>query len=331
VWEDAAAANRRQAPLPPLHFADAHPARRTIVVLVIGESARADHFSLYGYGRDTNPELARADVIALPDAHACATYTIAAIRCMLSPMGSDAPERVGQETLPSYLQRHGVQVVWRSNNWGEPPLKVGLYQRADDIRRTCTGAGCEHLDHDEVLLHGLQDLLANAASRRIFVVLHLAGSHGPSYGRKVPAVFARFQPVCASVDVGACSHASLVNAYDNTLLYTDHVLAETIGILRAVPESASTMLYISDHGESLGEHGLYLHGVPNAIAPDVQRVVPLIVWMSPGFSASRQVSAEDMRKKAPFGDDNIFHSVVGAFGGSSAVYKPRLDLFNPAK
>jgi lipid A ethanolaminephosphotransferase len=81
----------------------------------------------------------------------------------------------------------------------------------------------------------------------------------------------------------------------------------------------------------LGEHGLYLHGVPNAIAPDVQRVVPLIVWMSPGFSASRQVSAEDMRKKAPFGDDNIFHSVVGAFGGSSAVYKPRLDLFNPAK
>ncbi len=330
MWEDTATANRKQAPLPPLHFADAHPGRKTIVVLVIGESARASNFSLYGYGRDTNPELARAGVIALPDAHTCATYTIAAIRCMLSSMGRDAPARVTQETLPNYLQRHGVWVIWRSNNWGEPPVKVGLYQRADDIRKTCTGTGCESLDHDEVLLHGLQDMLTDATSRRIFVVLHLAGSHGPTYYRKVPPAFARFQPVCQSVDLGACSQASLVNAYDNTILYTDHVLAETIKLLREIPESASTMLYISDHGESLGEHGLYLHGVPNAIAPDVQRVVPLIVWMSPGFSASRQVSAEDMRAKAPFGDDNIFHSVLGAFGGSSAVYKPGLDLFDPA-
>ena len=140
-----------------MHFiADAHPERKTIVVLVIGESARASNFSLYGYGRDTNPELAKAGVIALPDARACATYTTAAIRCMLSPLGSDAPARVSQETLPNYLQRHGVEVIWRSNNWGEPPLKVALYQRADDIRKTCTGTGCERLDHDEALLYRLR-------------------------------------------------------------------------------------------------------------------------------------------------------------------------------
>jgi len=330
LFEDRAAAHRAQAPLPPLRFVAA-PERKTIVVLVIGESARASNFSLYGYGRDTNPELARAGVIALPDAHACATYTTAAIRCMLSSMGSDAPARVSQETLPSYLQRYGVQVIWRSNNWGEPPLKVGLYQRADAIRKTCTNKDCTALGNDEMLLHGLQDMLTNSVSRRIFVVLHLAGSHGPTYSSRVPATFARFQPTRRSVDLAACSPASLVNAYDNTLLYTDHVLGETIRILQAVPESASTMIYLSDHGESLGEHGFYLHGAPNSIAPEVQRAVPFLVWMSPAFSASRRITAADIRAKPPFGDDNIFHSVVGAFGGSSSVYKPRLDVFRRAK
>ncbi|BCT94062.1 phosphoethanolamine transferase EptA [Lysobacter helvus] len=331
LFDDRAASQRAQAPLPALHFlADAHPDRKTIVVLVIGESARASNFSLYGYKRNTNPELAKAGVIALPDAHACATYTTAAIRCMLSSIGSDAPARVSQETLPNYLQRHGVQVIWRTNNWGEPPLHVQLFQRADDIRKTCTGIGCDALGHDDVLLYQLRDMLARSASRRILVVLHLAGSHGPTYTKRVPPAFARFQPACESVDLGACSQAALVNAYDNTILYTDHVLAETIHVLQAVPQSDSTMLYLSDHGESLGEHGFYLHGAPNAIAPDVQRVVPFLVWMSPGFSASRHVSAGDLRAKPPFGDDNVFHSVVGAFGGRSAVYKPERDVFNRA-
>jgi lipid A ethanolaminephosphotransferase len=332
LYEDRADANRKQEPLPPLHFiAAAHPQRKTIVVLVIGESARASNFSLYGYSRDTNPELAKANVIALPDAHTCATYTAASIRCMLSYRGSDAPARVSQETLPNYLQRHGVEVIWRSNNWGEPPLKIGLYQRADDIRNTCTGTGCERLGHDEALLYRLKDMLTDSTSQRIFVVLHPAGSHGPTYYRKYPAGFGRFQPVCQSVDLGECSQASLVNAYDNTIVYTDHFLADIIRILQAVPKSASTMIYISDHGESLGEHGFYLHGAPNSIAPDAQRVVPFLVWMSPAFSASRDVSAKDILAKAPFGDDNIFHSVLGAFGGSSSVYKPSLDLFNHAK
>ena len=330
--QDRADANRRQEPLPPLRFvAAAHPERKTIVVLVIGESARARNFSLYGYGKETNPELAKANVIALPSARACATYTTAAIRCMLSYRGSDTPARVSEEILPSYLQREGVEVLWRSNNWGEPPLKVGLYQRADDIRKTCTGTACEGLDHDEVLLYRLQDMLTNAKSRRIFVVLHTAGSHGPTYYRKVPAEFARFQPVCRSVDLSQCSQASLVNAYDNTILYTDHFLADTIKRLQAVPDSDSTMIYMSDHGESLGEHGFYLHGAPNSVAPDDQRVVPFLVWMSPSFSETRAVTAKDILARRPFGSDNIFHSVLGAFGGRSAVYKPQLDLFSHGK
>jgi lipid A ethanolaminephosphotransferase len=331
LLEDRADANRTLEPLPPLHFAAIHPQRKTIVLLVIGESARAGNFSLYGYRRDTNPELARAGVIALPDARACATYTTAAIRCMLSATGRDASARDSRETLPDYLQRHGVEVIWRSNNGGEPPLKVALYQRADDIRKRCTGTGCERLAFDEALLYRLKDLLADSTSRRIFVVLHPAGSHGPTYYRKVPRAFARFQPVCTSVDLGRCSPQSLVNAYDNSILYTDHFLAETIGILQAIPQSASAMIYLSDHGESLGERGFYLHGAPNSIAPDEQRAVPFLVWMSPAFRASRSVSAADMLAKASFSDDNIFHSVLGAFGGSSAVYRPAFDLFSPAK
>lgn len=332
LFGDRADANRKQAPLPPLHFiATGDPERKTIVVLVIGESARAANFSLYGYRRETNPRLSKAGVIALPNAHACATYTTAAIRCMLSPGGGDAPTSVSQETLPSYLQRNGVDVMWRSNNRGEPPRKVGLYQRADDIRKSCTGTGCERLGHDEALLYRLEEMLTDSKSRRIFVVLHPAGSHGPTYYRKYPVAFGRFQPVCQSVDLSACSQQSLVNAYDNTIVYTDHFLAETIRILQAVPNSASAMIYLSDHGESLGEHGFYLHGVPNSIAPDVQRVVPFLVWMSPRFRGSRAVFASDLLAKAPFGDDNVFHSVLGAFGGRCAVYKPDLDLFTRSK
>ncbi|TZF90145.1 phosphoethanolamine--lipid A transferase EptA [Cognatilysobacter lacus] len=328
--QERADANRPQALLPPLRFS-VEPRLKTIVVLVIGESARAQNHSLYGYGRSTDAELAGTDVIALPGARACATYTTAAIRCMLSHLGSDAPGRVTEEILPNYLQRHGVEVIWRSNNWGEPPLKVGVRQRLEDIRKACTGAACGDLEHDEGLLHGLQEVLARSPSQRIFVVLHLAGSHGPTYYRKYPAAFTRFAPVCQSVELSTCSHQSLVNAYDNTIVYTDHVLAETVKVLAAVPASSSSMIYISDHGESLGERGFYLHGAPNSIAPDVQRAIPFMVWMSPSFKQSNRVSAADLRAKGDFGDANIFHSVLGAFAARSAVYDPHLDLFSHSR
>ena len=153
----------------------------------------------------------------------------------------------------------------------------------------------------------------------------------PTYYRKYPPEFERYQPVCRSVDLSACTRQSLINAYDNTIAYTDHVLADTIKVLQAVPNSASTMIYLSDHGESLGEHGFYLHGAPNSFAPEAQRAVPFVVWMSPSFSRSRALSAEDILARGPFSDGNIFHSVLGAFGGTSAVYKPALDFFRHAK
>ncbi|RMH88377.1 phosphoethanolamine--lipid A transferase EptA [Lysobacter pythonis] len=328
-FQDSASANRPQAPLPPLHFEEApQPGRKTIVVLVIGESARAKNFSLYGYAKDTNPQLAKAGVVALGNTVSCSTYTTASLRCMLSHLGSKAPARVTQEILPNYLQRHGVEVIWRSNNWGEPPLKVGLYQRAEDIRKTCTGTDCARLRYDEALLYGLKEKLQASDASRIFVVLHQAGSHGPQYAGKYPREFERFTPVCRSVNVSKCPPDTLVNAYDNTILYTDHFLAETIQLLRAVPDSVSTMIYMSDHGESLGERGFYLHGTPNTLAPDEQRAIPFLVWTSPGFSKT-QASAVTKAKNSGRTQDDIFHSVLGAFDARSDIYNPTFDIFAP--
>jgi lipid A ethanolaminephosphotransferase len=297
-----------------------------VFVLVIGESARAQNFSLYGYGRPTNSLLQGDGVVALAGAHSCATYTTASLRCMLSSKGAGGMGG-GDEPLPSYLHRYGIEVVWRSNNFGEPPLKVSRYETADQIRKACSG-DCARLHYDDVLLYGLDALLRQGqADTKTLVVLHQGGSHGPQYASKYPPAFERFKPTCHSVELQKCSNAELVNAYDNTVVYTDHVLHEVIGLLRTVHDRPTVMLYMSDHGESLGENGLYLHGVPKSFAPEVQSAVPLVVWMSDEF---KRLGAS-VRPASGFAGglthDVVFHSVLGAMGLDSPVYQPANDLF----
>jgi lipid A ethanolaminephosphotransferase len=313
--------SRKATLLPAAHFVEPGKA---IVILVIGEAARAQNFSLYGYQRPTNPLLSKAGVVALPDATACATYTTASIECMLSHLGSNTSLMTLYEPLPSYMQRNGVNVIWRSDNWGEPVLKINLYQRADDIRNTCPDEGCKY---DEVLLHGLAQELQNSTRDKTFVVLHQHGSHGPSYFKNYPGKFAVFKPECRSVDLQKCSNAELVNAYDNTVLYTDHFLYRVIELLKTF-QQPTVMLYVSDHGESLGEYGLYLHGTPYSIAPDFQKKVPFIVWMSDEFKKQRGINNNDIGKGSNYSDDNVFHSVMGALGMRSDVYKKQLDIFS---
>jgi lipid A ethanolaminephosphotransferase len=301
-----------------------------VVVLVLGESARRANFSLYGSGRPTNPELAGDGVVAFPNAHACATYTTASLRCMLSHRG-EAGMGGGDEPLPSYLQRQGVDVTWRSNNFGEPPLKVGRYDTADAIRKACHGE-CALLDYDEVLLDGFDALLhKGTADTRTLIVLHEGGSHGPQYVRKYPPEFERFQPTCKSVELSKCSSAELVNAYDNTIVYTDHVLHRVIEGLKTVHDRPTVMLYMSDHGESLGENGLYLHGMPKSFAPEVQSAVPLIVWTSDEFRRRGGAVKDASAFGAGPTHDVVFHSVMGALGLSSSIYEPNKDLFRYAQ
>ncbi len=308
------AAPREQKLLPAAH---ATASGKAIVMLLIGEAARAQNFSLYGYPRPTNPRLAALDVAALRHARSCSTYTTASLACMLSHL--DSGRLSSWEPLPSYLQRSGVDVIWRTRNWGEPPMKVQTFQRARDLRADCRGDGC---DHDEVLLQGLEARIRASTQDRVFVVLHLGGSHGPAYHSKVPARFETFKPVCTSVELQQCTHDELVNAYDNTIVYADHVIAEAVGLLQALAPTPALLMYVSDHGESLGEYGLYLHGTPYSIAPDVQKDIPFIVWMSPAFRARKSLRVPEQPSQA-----HVFHSTIGALDLRSEIYRPELDLF----
>jgi lipid A ethanolaminephosphotransferase len=323
-YERTAAPNKAQVLLP-----DATISRpsKTVVVLVIGESARAANFSLLGYPRLTNPLLSKTSVIALPKSQSCATYTTRSLQCMLSHLGSSAPLSNTYEPLPSYLQRQGVKVMWRTNNFGEPPLKVSDYKTAGDIRKDCQGEACARLGNDEVLLHGLKDSLKNMDHNKALVVLHQTGSHGPLYFNKYPPEFNVFRPTCQTVDLSKCTQEELNNAYDNTILYTDFVLNQVIEMLQSLDNTEAVMLYASDHGESLGEYGLYLHGTPYSIAPDVQKNIPMMVWMSDKFVQNRGLAGKAIDKSITYSHDYLFHSVMGSMGLTSEIYKRDLDMF----
>lgn len=315
------AAERQATPLADATFGSDE---KTVVVLVIGESARARNFSLYGYGRATNPQLAVSGAVALANTSACATYTTEAVLCILSHDDPGLRLAGSRELLPSYLQRHGIDVFWRSNNWGEPPMRVASYERAKDLAAGCVGSLCTQ---DDLLLHGLEQRIRSSPRSKVFVVLHLSGSHGPAYAEKVPSAFEVFQPVCRSVELDRCKPESLVNAYDNTILYTDHIVARAIRLLQGMNGVPSTLLYISDHGESLGENGLYLHGTPIALAPDVQKEVPFVVWMSESFKRRQQIDEGRVARGTAHSQANIFHSVMGAFDMRGGVYAKRLDIY----
>jgi len=311
-----------QVSLPPATFASSE---KTVVILVIGEAARAGNFSLYGYNRPTNPLLSQAGVVALRNASACATYTTASVRCMLSNVDPGSSFSEHHEPLPSYLQRSGVDVIWRTRNFGEPPIDVQTYQKASDLSAECARADC---DHDGVLLSGLEQRISSSTKQRVFVVLHQSGSHGPAYYTKYPAEFEHFKPVCKSVEMSKCTQQELVNAYDNTILYEDHFLFDTIGILERLQHTSTVLIYLSDHGESLGEYGLYLHGVPYAIAPDVQKRIPFIVWMSDDFVRRKGLDAHSLESQVSHSQRDIFHSVMGAFSMRSGAYLPEYDVFS---
>ena len=312
--------HKKQILLPTATFAN--PKEKIVVILVIGESARAKSFSLYGYERETNPRLKKEDIVVLKNTKATATYTTASVHSMLSYVGSSSDS---YEPLPNYLQRQGVEVIWRTKNWGEPHLNVETYQRASDLEVSCKGDEC---NYDSVLLTGLMKRIKASKKKKVFVVLHTSGSHGPSYFEKYPKKFELFKPVCKTVNIKECSQEELNNAYDNTIVYTDYFLATIIEKLKKEQGLNSLMIYLSDHGESLGEYGLYLHGTPYSIAPDVQKKVPFLFWASNSFKEKRNLKNIDFEHQKEHGDYNIFHSVMGAFEMNSTIYDNKLDIFS---
>jgi lipid A ethanolaminephosphotransferase len=303
--------------------------KRLVFVFVLGETARADHFSLNGYGRETNPELAARPVVDFPDVTACATATAEALPCLFSGRPRQEwsrHEASEHENLLDVLQRAGVTVLWKENNTG----CKGVCERVPFEQVSGPPELFSDEEYfDEALLVGLQEYLDSHAGDQ-FIVLHQQGSHGPRYSKRSPPAFKRFLPECPGSDVQACERETVVNAYDNTILYTDHVLALTIDLLAANQATSQVaMLYVSDHGESLGENGIYLHGFPYWLAPREQTHVPMVFWASPDFYASRGASLEALRAASTlaYGHDNLFHTILGVFGVQTSAYDAALDLF----
>ena len=320
--------NREQVLLPRAYFLTETPLKKEVVILVIGEAARADRFAALGYERQTNPFTADQRLAAFPIGLSCATNTIASMACILTHEGSDASSRTTFEPLPSYLKRHGIVTLFRSNNSGPPPMDVDIYQTTAEILMECESTDCPLRGYDGILNWKLSELLTDIESDRIFVTLHQSGSHGPAYYNKYPPDFEYFIPVCKTVQIAKCTEEELNNAYDNTIRYTDSLIADLIAQLEELDDINATLIYVSDHGQSLGEDGYYLHGAPIAIAPRQQREVPFLVWMSKGFRQSRNLNNSTILRDITFPHDFPFHSVMGAFGMRSDIYKPQFDVFS---
>ncbi|MFL1580356.1 phosphoethanolamine--lipid A transferase EptA [Riemerella anatipestifer] len=286
---------------------------KSVVVLVIGESARSQNFSLYGYNKNTNPLLSKTSNVFHFKANSCATYTTAGVKCILEHTNTDDL----YEILPNYLYRNDVEVIWRTTNWGEPPLHIANYQNKEALMKDCNKPEC---DYDEVLVNGLKEQILASKKNKVLVVLHTSTSHGPTYSQKYPSKFEVFKPVCNSVELGKCSQTELVNAYDNTIVYTDYILHNVIENLKELKDYKSTMLFVSDHGESLGEKNLYMHGVPLSIAPKEQYEIPFIVWLSDN-------SNKKLKPNEVLSQNHVFHSVLNFLGIESPIYTEEMNIF----
>jgi lipid A ethanolaminephosphotransferase len=304
---------------------------RELVILVVGETARADHFSLNGYERDTNPRLREKNVFSLTDFHACGTSTAVSVPCMfmLDGEAKNTLEINKQENLLDVLQRSGVNVLWRDNNSDSKGVAVRV--QYEDFRSPKNNPVCDVECRDEGMLVGLQQYIDLHPRGDILIVLHQMGNHGPAYHKRYPPAFEKFTPACRDSDLSRCTSEEIVNAYDNAILYTDHFLSKTIELLQKNDSKFETgLFYVSDHGESLGENGLYLHGLPKSIAPSAQLNVPAVMWFGSKFRAVTPSALRD-KSKMRFSHDNVFHTVLGFFEIESETYRPVKDILNDAK
>ncbi len=320
------------ATLTPLGKAQTKP---TLMILVVGETARADHFGINGYGRDTTPLLAKQDIINFNNVASCGTETAVSVPCMFSMLGrgnySDHKAKT-QEGLLDVVSHAGIAVLWRDNN--------------SSCKGACDRVSSENVQHlnvpelcndrecfDEILLHQLNEKVSLMKGSKL-IVLHQKGSHGPDYFNRYPPNNEYFSPACKDNQLQNCAKEDLVNAFDNTIRYTDYFLNSTIKWLSNQNAQYNTsLLYLSDHGESLGEKNLYLHGMPYAFAPEEQTHVPFFLWLSRDFETANTIDSDCLKKisNASYSQDNLFHTVLGLLNVSTRVYNAELDIIKPCR
>ena len=275
---------------------------KAVVVLVIGESARKANFQLYGYQRDTNPLLSKQKGLKVFQANSCATYTTAGTKAILEP--KDCGDLY--ELLPNYAFRTGVDVSWRTSNWGEPPIHIEEYLTDTELAEQYPDVDS---NYDGILYAGLRQRIESSSKNKVLIILHTSTSHGPQYANKYPKEF----EVYKSDDI--------VNAYDNTIRYTDFLLDGLINTLRDMKDWKSAMIFISDHGESLGENNMFMHGLPMKLAPKEQYEIPFLVWTSEDFRTYKSGLPEVLEQHY------IFHSVLNLLSIQSPAYNEDYDIF----
>ncbi|MFQ1741291.1 phosphoethanolamine transferase [Aeromonas veronii] len=315
----------------------ARGSKPTLMFLVVGETARSQNYSLNGYGKATNSFTAKEQgVVSFRNVRSCGTATAVSVPCMFSNLtrrGYDDQLASSRDGLLDVLQHAGVSVLWKENDGG----CKGVCRNVPTIEilpksypALCQGESC----YDEVLLEGLDQQIAGMKGNKL-VAFHLMGSHGPTYFRRYPASERVFMPDCPRSDIENCSNEELVNTYDNTIRYTDKVVGLLIDKLKSLESQYDVgLVYLSDHGESLGAMGLYLHGTPYKFAPDDQTRVPLLTWFSPKLQADRQLDMGCLAAEASsqrFSHDNLFHSMLGIMDVQTKVYDGALDLFKPCR
>ncbi|WP_417226085.1 phosphoethanolamine transferase [Amphritea sp.] len=309
--------------------------KKVVTILVVGETARRANFSLYDYQRQTTPKLSQQNIVSFSDFSSCGTSTAVSLPCMFSNMDRsnyDHDQAINSDNLLDVLQRSGLSVIWEDNNSG----CKGVCNRVESINlmdadnpNLCHDGEC----YDMILLEKLEQTIS-AAANNVVIVLHQKGSHGPSYFMRTPEAFRKFSPICDTNQLQECSQQEIINAYDNTILYTDYFLSEVINFLKSRSDQYdASMLYLSDHGESLGENNLYLHGVPYMLAPKEQTEVPFIFWMDDGFANRFSISKScvDGKRKRHFSHDNLFDSMLGLLDVQTDAYRQEMDIFSSCR
>lgn len=300
--------------------------KNELIILVVGETARADRFSLNGYTKETNPELRKQGVVSLTDVSACGTSTGESVPCMFSVMKRkhfDRQDALHIENALDVLAKNGVQILWRDNNSDSKGVAVRM--QYEDFKSPTLNPVCDEECRDIGMLSGLDKFITAKGSKDILIVLHQMGNHGPEYYRRYPKEFERFTPTCKSSDLKNCTQQEIDNAYDNAILYTDFFLSQVIDFLKKYDDQYETaMLYVSDHGESLGEHGIYLHAAPYIVAPKEQTHIPAIVWMGQHFDY--KIDQLNPYRDYPLSHDDLFCMLLVGFEMDSKTCEARRNV-----
>jgi lipid A ethanolaminephosphotransferase len=310
---------------------DRNGQKRQLIVFVVGETARRDHFSLNGYKKETNPYLKKENVISFTNMTSCGTSTAISVPCIFSNFGRSKFNNEKAATTENLLDilshTKKVNVLWRDNNSNSKG--VALRVPYEDYKQAPLNTICDPECRDVGMLVGLQDYINAKSEGNIFIVLHQMGNHGPAYYKRYPAAFEKFKPVCQTNELEKCSNEEINNAYDNATLYTDFFLSKVIDLLKENSKDFGTsMFYVSDHGESLGEKGLYLHSLPYFMAPEEQKNIAAVLWF--GGDMAKDTNYDLLKKKAigPYSHDNIFHSFLGLMKIKTPEYNKDLDIFD---